>query len=149
VILTLFVMTALAGSLSADEPAADDAPSVELAQVMIRERVIIRVPTRAIPERRAMRWKEKSGPKCMPMEGIAGAALIDPETVDFIIRGGPRLRAELESSCPALDYYNGFYLRPGEDGMICADRDAIHARSGGECEIKRFRKLVPRPEPAP
>jgi len=115
-----------------------------MAQVIIRERVIVRVPTRVVPERRAMRWKEKSGPKCMPLQGIAGATLLDSRTVDFILQGGLRLRAELESSCPALDYYNGFYLKPGDDGLICADRDAIHARSGGECEITRFRKLVPK-----
>jgi hypothetical protein len=138
VILTLFVMAGLAG-----EPTAAEPPSLQFAQVMIRERVIVRIPTRVVPERRPLRWKEKAGPKCMPLQGIAGAALIDEETVDFIVQGGPRLRVELESSCPALDYYNGFYLRPGEDGLICADRDAIHARSGGECEIKRFRKLVP------
>ncbi len=138
-ILTLFVMAGIAGG-----PVAIETPSLQLAQVMVRERVIVRIPTRPIPERRAMRWREKAGPKCMPLQGVAGAALIDSETVDFILQGGLRLRAQLEDSCPALDYYNGFYLRPGEDGLICADRDAIHARSGGECEIKRFRKLVPR-----
>ena len=130
----------------AQMPAAGDPDAQQLAQVVIRERVIVRVPTRMPPERkqRPMAWKEKAGPKCMPLQGIAGAALIDSETVDFIVQGGTRLRAQLESSCPALDYYNGFYLRPGEDGMICSNRDAIHARSGGECQIKRFRKLIPR-----
>jgi hypothetical protein len=137
--------TLVALGLAQASAPATSAP-LQYAQVIIRERVIVRVPTRPGPnrDRRPMRWKEKDGPKCMPLEGIAGAALIDPETVDFIVQGGPRLRVELESSCPALDYYNGFYLRPGEDGLICAGRDAIHARSGGECQIKRFRKLVPK-----
>lgn len=139
--LTTLAAIGIATAVQAD---AEYMPPLQFAQVIIRERVIVRVPTRPVPERRMMRWKEKAGPKCMPMEGIAGAALIDPQTVDFIVRGGPRLRAQLESSCPALDYYNGFYLRPGEDGMICAERDAIHARSGGECQIERFRKLVPK-----
>lgn len=138
-ILTALVAIGVATASHASEP-----PPLQFAQVIIRERVIVRVPARPARERQLMRWKEKSGPKCMPMQGIAGAALIDPETVDFIIAGGQRLRAQLESSCPALDYYNGFYLRPGEDGMICADRDAIHARSGGECQITRFKKLVPK-----
>lgn len=128
----------------ASAPPPHDVPLTRLAQVLIRERVIVRIPTRVMNDRRESRWREKSGPKCIPLQGIAGAVLIDPETVDFILPGGLRLRAKLESSCPALDYYNGFYLRPGPDGMICADRDAIHARSGGECEISRFRKLVPR-----
>jgi hypothetical protein len=139
VILTTLVAIGLAPASAA----ASTAP-LQFAQVVIRERVIVRVPTRAVPDRKPLRWRDKAGPKCMPLEGIAGAALIDPQTVDFIVQGGPRLRAQLESSCPALDYYNGFYLKPGEDGMICAERDAIHARSGGECQIKRFRKLLPK-----
>ena len=145
VVLTTLVAIGLAQSAAQAQPAAPAGmPALQLAQVVIRERVIVRVPTRVPHERRPMRWKEKNGPKCMPLEGIAGAALIDGETVDFIVQGGQRLRARLESSCPALDYYNGFYLKPGEDGLICADRDAIHARSGGECQISRFRKLVPK-----
>lgn len=123
---------------------AESAPPTTFAQVIIRERVIVRIPSRAIRERRRDQWREKNGPQCIPLQGIAGAILIDPSTVDFILPGGPRVRAKLESSCPALDYYNGFYVRPGDDGMICADRDAIHARSGGECEITKFRRLVPR-----
>lgn len=122
----------------------EEPPPLAFAQVMIRERVIVRIPSRVISERRVDRWREKNGPKCIPLQGIGGAILVDLSTVDFILPGGPRVRAKLEASCPALDYYNGFYLRPGEDGMICADRDAIHARSGGECEITRFRKLIPR-----
>ncbi len=138
------MLTALVGLGLAQAPVPMDPAPLQMAQVIVRERVIVRVPTRVVPERRAMRWKEKTGPKCMPLQGIAGATLLDSQTVDFILQGGLRLRAKLESSCPALDYYNGFYLKPGDDGLICADRDAIHARSGGECEITRFRKLVPK-----
>lgn len=132
----------MATGLAAGSPA--DIPPPQLAQIIIHERVIVRIPTRVVPDRQPTRWRERDGPKCIPLQGIAGAVLIDPETVDFILPGGPRVRAQLQSSCPALDYYNGFYLRPGPDDMICADRDAIHARSGGECEIARFRKLIPR-----
>ncbi len=139
----MILVTLLAAGLAAPTPEANP-PVVKLAQVIIRERVIVRIPTRVNPERRPTRWRDRPGPKCMPLEGIAGAILVDSTKVDFILPGGPRIRAELEASCPALDYYSGFYLKPGEDGMICADRDAIHARSGGECEISRFRKLIPR-----
>lgn len=138
------ILTTLAAIGLAPASATGDSVPLQYAQVIVRERVIVRVPTKPAREPREMRWRDKAGPKCMPLQGIAGAALIDSETVDFIVQGGPRLRAQLESSCPALDYYNGFYLKPGEDGMICAERDAIHARSGGECQIKRFRKLVPK-----
>ena len=53
------------------------------------------------------------------------------------------MRARLQDECPALDYYRGFYVRPQPDGRICADRDAIRTRSGGDCGIDRFRRLVP------
>jgi hypothetical protein len=51
------------------------------------------------------------------------------------------MRAKLERSCPALDYYFGFYIMPAADGQICADRDSIRSRVGGECGIDRFRTL--------
>ena len=116
-------------------------------ELVIRRKIIIRVPTTTAPTTTPLhRWKDRKGPKCISGRGIGGAILVSTRKVDFILPGGSRIRAELESSCPALDFYSGFYLRPDpEDGMICADRDTIHARSGGECQITRFRRLVPRP----
>jgi hypothetical protein len=117
---------------------------VEFAQLIIRERVIIRVPAQpapAVPPR--IKLKEKKGPRCLPMSGVAGAAVIEQDSVDLILKGGSRVRARFESSCPALDYYSGFYILPTRDGQICADRDSIHTRAGGECQITRFRALVP------
>lgn len=135
--LALMLLAAAAGESA--WPA--EAPRIQLAQVMIRERVIIRVPAAAAPPK--IRWREKKGPKCMPMQSVAGAAILKAGRVDLIVRGGQRMRAELESGCTALDYYSGFYIMPPTDGQICAGRDTIHLRSGGECQIKRFRKLVP------
>jgi len=117
---------------------------MQFAQVIIRERVIIRVPARPAPVAPPrIKLKEKKGPHCLPMSGVAGAAVIEQDSVDLILKGGQRIRARFESSCPALDYYSGFYILPTEDGQICADRDSIHTRAGGECEITRFRALVP------
>ena len=139
------MITAAAALLaSAAVAAAPPAPSSHqtVAQLVIRQGVIVRVPTRK-PDR-PVKWRERKGPKCIPADALAGALVSGPETVDLLLRGGKRVRAELESRCPALDYYSGFYIRPGRDGQICQDRDAIHARSGGKCEIDRFRRLVPR-----
>ena len=121
------------------------APGQRHAEVMISRRVIIRVPMESTPPLRPIkRWKTRKAPKCMQGHGVRGAVVMAANKVDLILPGGGRLRAELESSCPALDYYSGFYLRPDPaDGMICAGRDAIHARSGGECVIKRFRRVTP------
>lgn len=119
------------------------APLVRFAQLSIRQSVIIRVPTRAMTPPAPIEWKESKGPKCLSMSTIAGAIVTDEDRVDLIFRGGGRIRAQLEDECPALDYYNGFYLRPTKDRRICAGRDSIHSRSGGECEIRRFRTLTP------
>lgn len=116
---------------------------------IVREQRVIRIPLQpmtAVPlPRPTAEWKESRGPKCISRADIAGASLSRMNSIDFILRDRTRLRAKLENSCPAIDYYAGFYLNPTSDGKICEDRDAVHARSGGECQIDRFRKLAPRP----
>ena len=92
-------------------------------------------------------WKESKGPRCIDMAAIAGAAIAAAERVDFVLRGGQRVRAQLDRACPALDFYSGFYLVGAADGRICADRDAIRTRAGGSCEIERFRTLKAKPAP--
>jgi hypothetical protein len=121
------------------------APPVEpspllLAQLSVRQQVIIRVPARPVPP--PVTWKERNGPRCIPAGALAGA-LISREGVDLLLRGGNRVRARLGRGCPPLDYYSGFYIRPGADGRVCEDRDSVRVRSGGSCQIERFRKLVP------
>ena len=110
---------------------------------IVRSEVILRIPVRPRPEPR-VEWVERKGPKCVPTEAIRGATLSEPESVDFLLYGGRRLRAELSEDCPALDFYTGFYLSP-EDDRVCARREAIRSRIGGSCRIERFRRLVPRP----
>jgi hypothetical protein len=99
---------------------------------------------RQVPERpqQVIEWKESRGPKCLPMQSIAGATLIGQNSVDLVLKDRSRVRARLEKSCPALDYYYGFYIRPNADGQICADRDIIRSRVGGQCEIEKFRALT-------
>jgi len=135
----LLLLAGLPAPVVADRPRAQP----RAVQMTIRERVIVKVPMRT-PPRQPIEWREKKGPRCIPMGGIRAAAIDEQEHVDFVLTGGTRIRARLEDSCPALDFYSGFYLRPGEDAQLCADRDTIHSRSGGECRITRFRKLVPK-----
>lgn len=125
--------------LAAAAPAA--APPVRPAQygqAVVREQVIVRFRQTA-PSR--VEWKEGKGPKCVPARAIAAATLVGKSSVDFIMRDRRRVRAQLERSCPALDYYYGFYITPNPDGMVCEDRDIIRSRVGGACEIERFRSL--------
>ena len=118
--------------------------SLQFAQLTVRRQIIIRsVRIRALPSDGAakMAWKEKKGPRCLQARTISGAALLGQQSVDLVLRNGTRLRARLASSCPALDYYYGFYITPGTDGMVCADRESIRSRAGGQCEIDAFRLL--------
>lgn len=117
---------------------------VEIAELTIRQRVVIRVQTAPAPPPARSEWREKGGPRCVPMAAIVGAAVLAPSSVDIILRGGDRVRARFAASCPALDYYSGFYIAPTGDGRICAGRDVVRDRAGGECEVDRIRKLVPR-----
>jgi hypothetical protein len=128
-------------SLAAAAPAAlPPARPAQYGQMVTREQVIVRFRQSA-PTR--IEWKEHKGPKCISTRGILAATRAVKDSVDLILRNRQRIRAKLESSCPALDYYYGFYIRPDPDGLICEDRDAIRSRMGGACEIDRFRSLEP------
>jgi hypothetical protein len=135
----LLLVTLAAAS---DGAAAD---RLEYAQVTVRQQIIVRMPARPrqTPAPAAIvHWKEGKGTKCVSARSIAGATLLGRNSVDLVLRDNSRVRAKLENSCPALDYYHGFYISPNPDGMICADRDAIRSRMGGECQIQKFRSLT-------
>ena len=120
-------------------------PANRVAQVVVQQRTIIRVPVRlrqSPPAASSLNWEEGKGPECIPTTQIVGATFLGQNSVDLILRDKRRIRARLESKCPALDYYYGFYLTRSEDGKICADRDLIRSRVGGQCEIEAFRTLT-------
>lgn len=138
-------LTAMLAAATAAVPASGGGPDIVITQLLIRQRTIVRIPTHlpaaSSSAARITEWRERKGPKCVAMAGIAGAAVVAEDSVDLLIRGGERMRARFEEDCPNLDYYAGFYIRPGPDGQVCADRDSIRVRSGGECRIERFRRL--------
>ena len=145
----LLVATAVASASPQQRPIVVP-PLDGTSWVLVQRRVTIRVPRMATrppqPNPRALppiRWVEKRAPKCIAAESLAAAAVTRPDSVDLVLQGGKRVRAKLRSDCPALDFYSGFYMRAPKDGRICADRDAIRSRSGGECRIDAFRTLVP------
>ena len=145
-------LLALAGPAAAavlrDPPVRPAQARVQVIQMSIHERVIIRVPRMSrMPMQtidRTTEWKEHKGPKCIAVAEIAGAMLNKDGAVDLLMADQTRLRARLDGDCMPLDYYSGFYLKPGPDGMICKERDAIRMRSGARCEIDGFRSLRPK-----
>src|SRR3546814_876340 len=139
----LAMLGASAVSAMAGDSPSDSADPVRFAQLTIREQIVIRVPARIPPPSAAapLEGIEGKGPRCVHAKTIVGAALLGQDSVDLILRDNSRIRAKLENSCPALDYYYGFYISPHADGRICVDRDVIRSRMGGKCEIERFRSL--------
>ena len=121
---------------------ASTAQSDEVRTLVVEQEVIMRIPVRPRPVQ-PFTWEEKKGPKCIEASNIRGAALSGRETVDFLLFDRTRLRAQLSEDCPALDFYNGFYVTP-EKGKLCARRDEIHSRIGRSCTIERFHRLTPR-----
>jgi hypothetical protein len=131
----------------AGTPAAQAPAPMQFAQLIVRKQVIIRsvrVHARQPQQNSSpITWHEGKKIKCLPVGSIAGASLLGQNSVDFILRDRSRIRARLDSTCPALDYYHGFYVSPGSDGMVCADRDFVRSRMGRECGIDVLRRLRP------
>lgn len=136
----------LFGLAAAGDPPATAPPARQPGQMLVRRQIIIRsVRLRSAPvdPTRRIEWREGKGLRCLPARAISGAALLGQNSVDLMLRNGTRIRARLGSSCPALDYYYGFYITPGSDGFVCAEREVIRSRVGGQCEIDAFRTLRP------
>jgi len=134
----------LASAAAAPPPAA--ATPLRWAEVIVRSHVVVRIDrTPPAPARPlASMFREKKGPRCLDMDDMAGAAVIAPGSVDFVLRSGRRMRARFGASCPGLDYYSGFYIAPTRDAKLCAGRDAVRDRAGGECPVERIRELETR-----
>jgi hypothetical protein len=117
---------------------------VVFAQIIIRQTKIIRVPSvpSLVPSAPRLSFKEKDAPKCIRWTNLAATVVSSPTTIDVIVRGGMRYRLKLEKSCQAIDFYQGFYVKPTADGQLCKDRDSIRSRAGGECGIDKFKILV-------
>ena len=73
--------------------------------------------------------------RCISVNGLAGAQLFGDRAIELSMKTGQRYRLFLARECPALSFYQGFYYRRERAGKLCAGRDVIGARSGGECPI--------------
>ena len=133
--------------LSASAEQVPPQPRGEGTLVVRHRQIIVRVPSgiRQVAPAGAslIKWREGRGPDCVNATRLVGATLLRQSSVDLILRDNSRVRARLQRGCAALDYYRGFYINATEDGRICADRDSIHSRAGGECQIDSFRSLTP------
>lgn len=120
-------------------------------QMLFHQHIVIRIPRMPAPRAMTMPqpslpstdFREKDGPECVASDDLIAATIPTDDRVDVMMRGGERLRIRLDKKCRTLDYYTGFYVTAGHDGQVCAKRDSIRTRSGDECGITKFRRLVP------
>lgn len=170
ILFALFMLGSL--PVAEDRAAAADAPATGLpsgvtglleasppivAQVRIEQRIIIRVPRQSfsrsslmpIPQpRRAPppeppRFERRKVGKCVAMRDVTGVRVIDGDMLVLFMRDQRMIEAELERSCRAREFYQGFYMERSGDGRLCVDRDLLQARSGSKCEVEKLRQLVP------
>ncbi len=124
------------------------------SQVRIERRVIIRIAPRRPIENGEMlaglprdplppRFKEKGMAKCVPIREIGGAQVQADNRLLLFMRDRRMVSATLEKGCRARDFYSGFYVERGEDGLICSGRDVLQSRSGTKCELRKLHRLVP------
>lgn len=73
--------------------------------------------------------------RCIGVNSVAGAQLFGDSAIELTMRDGKRYRMFFSRECQALSFYQGFYYRRLKAGQLCAGRDVIGARSGGECPI--------------
>ncbi|MBY8829527.1 hypothetical protein [Hephaestia mangrovi] len=136
--------------LLAAAPAPAVGPGFE-GQMLFHQHIVIRIPRMPAPEPMTppepplppVEFHEESGPQCVASDDLIAATIPTNDRVDVMMRGGERLRIRLDKKCRTLDYYTGFYVTAGHDGRVCAKRDSIRTRSGDECGIAKFRRLVP------
>ena len=136
-LLTLMpLMLGLAGSQADQE--------MPTAGRLIGERdVIFRVPVRPRAAGARVDWVKGDRFRCVHTSAIRGAVLAGSDHIDLLLPKRQRVRASFGGKCPALDFYGGFYLKT-EDHRVCADRDSVHSRMGGSCQIEKFHRLVPK-----
>ena len=131
--------------------AAGPRPPGLVGQMMFHQHIVIRIPRMPAPRPMTMpdpmlppeAFHEKDGPQCVDSADLVAATIPNDDRVDIMLRGGERLRIRLDKRCRTLDYYTGFYVTAGHDGKVCAKRDSVRTRSGDDCGITKFRRLVP------
>ena len=86
---------------------------------------------------------EKKTDDCVKIGRLAGFSVNRFDSVDLLLKDGKLVRAKLGNDCPALGFYDGFYLKATKDKKLCAKRDALRSRSGRLCNVQQFAALVP------
>ena len=60
----------------------------------------------------------------------------------LFLRDRRMLAAQLEKGCSPREFYQGFYMEPSEDGLLCVNRARLMSRSGAKCKVARLHQMV-------
>ncbi len=137
-------------TLAAPMPIGTDIAPPEQDQIRIEHTVIIRVPRApANPRKGSLKpdrtnWAEEKMGNCLMIKKIAGVRVSTASTLELLTVDGHQVRAYLNKDCEAREFYSGFYIEKPKDGNFCKGREVLHARSGAECRVTKFRLLKPR-----
>jgi hypothetical protein len=129
------------------------APEEEVArQVRIEERVIIRIgPSSSTTNQRVLALREQVEGRafreqkldgCIPVSAISAVQPAERNRLLLFMRDRRVLTAALERTCNSEDFYSGFYVERQEDGQLCSGRDRLQSRSGANCRVAQFNRLV-------
>lgn len=92
-----------------------------------------------------MRLEERPFGSCVDTRRI-GAVADRGDRLMLFLRDRRTLSAQLEKGCSPREFYQGFYMEPADDGMLCVNRDRLMSRSGAKCQVARLREMVLRAE---
>jgi hypothetical protein len=89
------------------------------------------------------RYTEHKMGKCLPIAAIASVQGGNDNQLVLQLHDTGLIRAKLEKTCLARDFYAGFYLDRNADGQLCVGRDQLRSRNGVSCKIKQLHELRP------
>lgn len=139
--MAIVAALALAATADAAQPRRPAPPEPQSFDGQAWRRVPVRPGGDMLPARPAPPRAGRN--RCIATSSIAGAQLYGDRILELTMRGGKRWRLHLAQLCPGLSFYQGFYYQQKQAGQLCAGRDAIGARSGGECEIASIMPVPP------
>ena len=87
--------------------------------------------------------------RCIGVNNVAGAVVFGEVAVELTMKDGRRWRLYFAQACPTLTFYSGFYYRRAQAGQLCAGKDAVISRAGGECAIASIMPVRHRPAARP
>jgi hypothetical protein len=133
----------LLGTLAGPAAAQREPPPPKSFEGEAWRRMPVRPGGPPVPAARSTAASRRAARQCIPISTLAGAQLLGDRAIEVTLKGGARWRMLLAEDCPALSFYQGFYYQPTRAGQLCAGRDAVGARSGGECGIAAIVPVPP------